>query len=68
VANAPSVATTPMSAFGTKRTFRDVRLMSAIGGKADVILCIASIAFWSLMTQSGHRPCDFAVTHNTGFL
>ena len=27
----------PMSAFGTKRTFLDVRLMSAIGGKADIV-------------------------------
>ena len=25
------------SAFGTKRTWRDVRVMSAIGGKADIV-------------------------------
>jgi hypothetical protein len=41
--------------------------MSAIGGNADVILCIASIAFWSLMTQSGHGRADFAATHNNFF-
>jgi hypothetical protein len=27
----------------------------ANGGKADAVLCIAYIAFWSLMTQSGHE-------------
>ena len=27
-----------MSASGTKRTWRDVRLMSAFGGKADIVL------------------------------
>jgi len=43
-----------MSAIGTKRTFDSCRLMSAFGGKADIVPGKADIKKCPLMTQSGH--------------
>jgi hypothetical protein len=40
-----------MSAIGTKRTFRDVRLMSALGGKADISL-------WALSASVQGKDCS----------
>jgi hypothetical protein len=36
----------------------------ANGGKADAVLCIAYIAFWSLMTQSGHGGLKIVALQN----
>jgi hypothetical protein len=44
-----------MSAFGTKRTSRSDRSVSAFRGKADIIQEKADIKKCPLMTQSGHR-------------
>src|SRR6266446_3987637 len=48
---------------GTFRTWRDVRLESAFGGKAENIY--SERVFRLLTTHRRHRPRNFAVMHNT---
>src|SRR6516164_7949106 len=46
-----SLANSEPSTHGTKRTYRDVRYLSAFGGKADRVLMTLCL----LLTHSGHR-------------
>ena len=50
-----------MSAYGTKQTLQPVRLMSAIGGKADMPIALPKCP---LMTHKRHRPASHVAVAN----
>jgi hypothetical protein len=52
-----------MSAADTTRTSRHVRSMSVIEGISEVK---CSLRVFRMLTQTGHRATNFAVTHNAG--
>src|SRR6476646_7493959 len=66
--NAPAVPRRRYADFcnkiGTNRTWRDVRLESAFGGRADVI---CSERVFPVLTQLGHRPAFHAATASGSF-